>query len=379
MKRITIWDLDYYYAKNKKNLYNTDAMKISSFHKQLGDTINFVIKEDDIYRPYDIYYIIKENFKTPNPPAAFFFDKSVRWWGKAVKPRINWKMSDIMLGCRPDYLLYPNLDTRIERAERIQLFNNKGEPLKWIQDWGNSFKSKEYLVVDKFMWHSSRKNIIEALKKLKELPKISFSEPIFLQKIIPDEDIKKHFFELNFNANSRFVWRTISLKDADKAFDFLLEFKKKCPTVFVGTLMIDYRDWKKSHWEKKEWAIENFNDLRKVITRAKTEGTYIEIVMPSQRLDTPYYQLFEELASWTKKNFKRSWIEWISFKYGNKKTFDAAKYYWSKPKQWHSVFRVLLLQTREHSEFIRHRWKDDYVSKNDIPWMIWEKEFILKV
>ena len=54
-------------------------MKISSYHKQLGDTINFVTKEDDIRRPYDIYYIIKEKSETPNPPLDFLLNKKVRW------------------------------------------------------------------------------------------------------------------------------------------------------------------------------------------------------------------------------------------------------------------------------------------------------------
>ena len=53
-------------------------MKISSYHKQLGDQVNFVIKQDDIYRPYDLYYIIKENSKTPNPPFDFFTNSKVR-------------------------------------------------------------------------------------------------------------------------------------------------------------------------------------------------------------------------------------------------------------------------------------------------------------
>jgi hypothetical protein len=54
-------------------------MKISSYHKQLGDTINFVTTQDDIRRPYDLYYIIKENSKTPNPPLDFFTTSKIRW------------------------------------------------------------------------------------------------------------------------------------------------------------------------------------------------------------------------------------------------------------------------------------------------------------
>lgn len=54
-------------------------MKISSYHKQLGDKVNFVIREVDINRPFDIYYIIKENSKTPNPPFEFFTNSKVKW------------------------------------------------------------------------------------------------------------------------------------------------------------------------------------------------------------------------------------------------------------------------------------------------------------
>ena len=71
------------------NCVNDDAMRISSYHKQCGDTVNFVLKEDDIHRPYDLYYIIKENPKTPNPPVEFFINTKVRWWGSAVKARIK--------------------------------------------------------------------------------------------------------------------------------------------------------------------------------------------------------------------------------------------------------------------------------------------------
>lgn len=57
---------------------NPDAMKISSYHKQRGDIVNFVLKKDDIYRPYDLYYVIKEKQKTPLPPVDFFVNHHVR-------------------------------------------------------------------------------------------------------------------------------------------------------------------------------------------------------------------------------------------------------------------------------------------------------------
>lgn len=53
-------------------------MRISSYHKQKGDEVNFVQKDYDIRRPYDLYYIIKENAATPNPPLDFYTNSKVR-------------------------------------------------------------------------------------------------------------------------------------------------------------------------------------------------------------------------------------------------------------------------------------------------------------
>jgi hypothetical protein len=126
-------------------------MKISSYHKQLGDTINFVTTQDDIRRPYDLYYIIKENSKTPNPPLDFFTTRKIRWWGNAYRVKVNWKMTDAMLGCRPDYLLYPEYNTQLERAEHVRFFNNNAELLPIYQDYHNTLKKKKVIVTDKYM------------------------------------------------------------------------------------------------------------------------------------------------------------------------------------------------------------------------------------
>ena len=71
--------MDYYYSKKKVNCFNADVMRISSYHKQLGDQVNFVTSQYDIYRPYDLYYIIRENDKTPGPPSEFFLNPKVKW------------------------------------------------------------------------------------------------------------------------------------------------------------------------------------------------------------------------------------------------------------------------------------------------------------
>lgn len=126
-------------------------MRISSYHKQLGDQINFVEKEDDIRRPYDLYYVIKEKQSTPNPPMDFYTNSKVRWWGEANRARLNWKMDRVMMGCRPDYLLYPEKNTDLERSEYLRLFDNAAKLLPITQDARNTYKRKHTYVSDKYM------------------------------------------------------------------------------------------------------------------------------------------------------------------------------------------------------------------------------------
>lgn len=127
--------MDYYYAKVRKNVFNSIAMKISSYHKQLGDEINFVRTKNDLHRPYDRYYIFKEQSDIPDL-IEFLLDTSgkIFWYGQGVpQSRCNLELKDEILGCRPDYLLYPEKETRLERSEQVYFTNMQGKPLPWIQ------------------------------------------------------------------------------------------------------------------------------------------------------------------------------------------------------------------------------------------------------
>ena len=56
---VTIWDTDWCY--NKESFPNIYCMKLSSYHQQLGDTINFVRDEVDTTLACDKRYIFREN------------------------------------------------------------------------------------------------------------------------------------------------------------------------------------------------------------------------------------------------------------------------------------------------------------------------------
>lgn len=372
--RVTIWDLDYYHAKRKVNCFNPDVMKISSYHKQLGDSVNFVMKQDDIYRPYDLYYIIKEKTRTPQPPIDFIVNPKVRWWGKAYRTKINWRMNDAMLGCRPDYLLYPERNTKMERGEHIRLFNNNAELLPQVQEWRNTFTNKYAIVTDPYMWFADKNSIIQALKVLQEAEKISFLEPIWIQKVIAYKEIKDEFLKLKFAPGSLINWTNINFDQVDSAIQLIKDFKELNPHVAPSRLILDYREKNRSHWEDKKYALEDYERLKELIIRCKEETFNIEIRMPTSRFETPYFFLFEELAKWTKYNFTYSWLEYLSDRFG-KVSPSNMPHYWSNPQNWSELFRDLLRQTWTDTKFLLLRSKDNYVSENEIPWKLWEKEF----
>jgi hypothetical protein len=113
-------------------------------------------------------------------------------------------MSDAMLGCRPDYLLYPEYNTQLERAEHVRFFNNDGVLLPIYQDYTNSLKNKKVIITDKYMWISDNESIITALKRLEDTKNLYFLKPIRLQKLLYDEKLKEQFLKLKFSPGVNF-------------------------------------------------------------------------------------------------------------------------------------------------------------------------------
>ena len=374
MQKVTIWDMDFFHAKNRGKITNPDVMKISSYHKQLGDEVNFVTKEDDLNRPYDLMYIIKESSKIENPPTHYFLDKRVKWWGQSVRFRVNWKMSDAMLGCRPDYLIYPQHDKKVYE-EYVRLFNDNGKPLPIMQDWTTMVCRKRIVVTDRYMWCASKKDIIDALKKLQEMKKVTFSEPIWVQKIAMDKDIKEEFFKLNLAPGVKLQWSRVTWNRFKTLMEFFWEFKKVYShKVQLGQMLFDYRELiAPTHWESKDQAFRDFEVIREAVKIAKDLRIPLRIHMPEDRFETPYYVLFEALAHWSQHFFALSWLEYITTVYGFVQP-GALESYWIHPRKWSDMFRDLLVQTWKYKDFIRHRMGDDYVFENEVPWTIWEEE-----
>lgn len=373
--QVTIWDMDYYYSKNKVNCFNPTLMKLSSYHKQLGDEVTFVLTEFDIRRPYDIYYICREKKDCEMPPKDFFLNRKVRWIGAANKTRA-WTIPDVVYACRPDYLLYPEKNTTWERSEQVRLLDSKGNLLPRIQDWDNVFKKKRALITDNSLWTTSAENLKKALKTLAEIKNVTFLEPIWLQKILSDKDIEKLFLELKLSYGSNLKFLPIYPEDYNAARLLLEKMRENWPTTKIGELEIKLKPL--SHWEDKENALKDFAEVKRIIVDAKKHGFEIRIVELKERLDSPYFALFETITEWMKKMPQRSWLEYLTMSVGYA-PFGQVKEYWNNTGRWTPMFRDLLRQTYQDKEFLLTIWKNKSISENDIPWILWDKEFELGI
>ncbi len=370
--QVAIWDLDYYYASERRNLFNPDLMKISSYHKQKGDKVYLIVNQDDPYRYWDIIYICKEKSKTKNAPLCFYSDKRVRWWGDAYRSRVNWRMSDVMLACRSDYLLYPEQNTQLERAEHVRLFNNHAQLLPITQDYRNSFIKKKTIITDPYMWYANKKSIIEALDMLKETKNLYFLYPIWLKKIIDDKDIENKFLELKLTRGAHLEWGKVAWKDLDKCLDFLKRVKEKNPTVSIGAITIPYSEHPEAHWEDRKNAINDFNFIADAIVKGKKQKIRIIISPPAEQLETPYEFIFQSLCRWTAScRYKWSWLDYISMVYGK----NLNKIDWNFPSKWSIGFRDLLRNTYQNLPLLSTIWGNKKIHILDIPVEKWKKEF----
>ena len=310
MNRIMIWDMDWY----EKNSFTPkpDAMKIASFHKQSGDIIYFIAKEDDLLFDYDLIYVFRDKKNTSFPPLKILDSTKSRLCGdEFVYYEGYWKPDAKIAMVRPSYSLYPLSDRNIYKgAHIIQLFYGK-TLLKNKQDFTNFIKQskKKSLVVDTQLWDAEENDIVEALKELQELKNIEFRHPISLKRIIESEEIRKNFLELHFIGGTNMPFTNDlghEFEDAKLIIDFLKEFRSS-HHVKLGAVKFDSVIY--NHYEDHANGIKDLERILKIITYGKKQKIYIEAVSPSKRLTTPFWAFFELLEGWTKYDQYTSYIQ----------------------------------------------------------------------
>lgn len=311
MSRISIWDMDFYYKKSF--LPNPKLMKISSFHKQQGDLVNFVSEEYHINMPYDIYYIMRDKDATPRPSSKLIENNKVKLMGKGFKYQDNkYDTNEVIAAVRPDYSLYPEKEKNAYYNANIVQFYHNGKLLKVKQPFINTkINHKKTLVIDKEFWDSSIENIEFCLQELTDYKNIAFQAPIKLKILIENNYLFNLFLKLDFSQGTIFKFQNnvgSTYEDVLKLFDFYERLKLKFPHIKLGqipikTVLLD-------HWAGVEKGLEDLERCLKIAAESKEKKIRVLLVAPDRRrFETPYWYYFEILEAWTTYFEDYSYIE----------------------------------------------------------------------
>lgn len=364
---IMIWDIEWYYAEDKTNLINVDAMKISSYHKQRGDNVYLVKSKYDIKREWDMMYICKEYEDSPTPPLSLTLGNS-----KIIKIGSGWKRSDslnkVVAACRPDYLLYPNMqksdNTALERSEYWRFLDDEGNLLPLIQDASRNEKKNFIIVADKGLWDRDEKIILKVLRKIQDLGKyVSFLEPISIEKLLSNKTLTQQFLELKFKQNNNIRWTELKLDNADKFIYFYQEFKREHKNIVFQPLEIN----------PESITVEKMLEYTNIIARCFLCGLPITIKCNKNK---KYPQIVKILSDYTNGGKNLSWLEYITYRYHkNIKDNSSAIKLWLSPSRWDSNFRELLSLTYGDLSFLCIRPNKTLLSAKDIPTNVFKKTF----
>jgi hypothetical protein len=316
-KKIYIVDCDYLYATS--SIPNYKAMKLSSYHQQLGDTVSFITEEYQLTGKHDILYLLREQRSTPFPSGDILDDKRTILMGKAMQLFDDvQELPNAAAVCRPDYSLYSYPDTNLyQRSSLIQFINGK-YVIKNMQDWRRS-DARAVLVVDETLWDAPARVVSECLDMLKDEHNVIFLHPIKLKKLI-EPDVLSSFTKLKLAKFYKLRYNNNIGEDYDLVVKLIdaMQVVKNVYT-YLNIPPIPIKIITKDHWESKANIFYDFERCLKIMNYAQKKRVRVNFKYPTIRLASPSWQYFEFFKTWGNHHHTLSYIEAL--------TKNAAKFY----------------------------------------------------
>jgi hypothetical protein len=368
--RVTIWDMDWFHKQSF--VPNHKAQKISSFHKQKGDIVNFVDKSEHLTFEYDLLYIIRESKHTPFPKRQYIDKENVKLIGQEFDFYDNYYViEEVIEMVRPDYQLYyiPNKNV-YAGAHMIQMLHGtKFLPL-W-QDPMNVEKSRmqKTVIVDEQLWELSEDDLIKYFGLIKDYKYMMFKYPISLKRIVKD-NIWDLFKNLDFRSVTIFKFKNdlgSEFDDAKIIIDKLKEFKELHPHINIDGFPVKAVLY--DHWLDKTNGIKDLKRLLKITSYAKQNKIQVIVKTPRNRMITPYWFFFDMMENWTTESPYISYVEMMLLSI-TKRTKTNWQEILNNPSKW-SVPRVdfLLHVLTKYPEVIPYtivKWGDNCIDLNHI-------------
>lgn len=304
--RVTIVDLDWY---NKLSFVpNPICMKLSSYYKQLGYSVNFATKDFEIALSYDIMYLVREKLTGKIPPLINIRDSRVKLVGKAFRFYSNYlkQLDDTILACRPDYMLYDlPLSNREANNCYVQFFGSNGL-LPAIQDFHSAYeKAKDIVVIDENFWSKNIEDIEYCCEILKKEKNIVFSKPISLKILAKQREKRKFLLGLKLKQlYSCYFISDFEEKDNDDVMEFIREFRNVFPHHAIKP--IEFKIWRPNYAD-----IDNIEYGLKLAKAAKELEISIVLKAP-EREEAALWSYYEDFEAWSRNEFKNSYVDYVA-------------------------------------------------------------------
>lgn len=362
---VYIYDVDY----RENGSPNFLAMRVSSYHKQLGDTVTLLRPQDKMPKFPKCVYVFRQDPNLPKPPISMLMNNAVHVHG--IQYFDNWTPSDAQLACRPDYLLYPKGRDRFERADVVQLSNERGELLKARQNFHNTETNKATMITDEHLWSVPTSELVKAFDSLRGLKNIYFLKPITLSRLLDDKELREAFMKLRFANGKTLQWANsipFTRQHMAKVFNFFDEFKARHIRVNVGDVEFYPQTISRSDIEDLKLCIE-------AVLGMKERCWKFTIGKLKSRLDSVYVHYYEILHNWSIQPHL-SFFELIAQTPATRLRMSVEEYY-CHPELWtDEMFRagIELYHHFEEWGFTNARqlacwqYKDKYWSAPNMNW-----------
>lgn len=306
-KKIFIVDCDYLYATS--NIPNYKAMKLHSYHSQIGDNPTLIDHEYQLTDKHDTLYLIREQKNTPIPGGGILDDYRTILVGKQFEIFDDvWEMPNEVAVCRPEYSIYkydkPNI---YDRASFVQFINNRSI-LKNVQDWRRA-DNRVTVIVDHNLWDATPQIITQALESIRFERNIMFLHPIKLKKLL-DSNVMNAFLKLKLAKFYKIRYNNNIGDDYDSvviAIDIMKRLKKEFPYLNLSSLPV--KTFTKDHWENKDNIYYDFERCLKIMTEAQKQKVRINFRYPNIRLASPSWAYFEFFKTWSNHFHTLSYVE----------------------------------------------------------------------
>lgn len=342
-KKIYILDCDYLYETSK--IPNYKAMKLSSYHKQQGDSVTLITEEYHLTGSHDILYFIRELRHTPFPPGIFLEDERTILMGKEFEFYGDAKeLPDVAAAVRPDYNLYPEVEDNLYTRISYVQFLNKTTWLLNKQPWERS-RSRGVLVVDDTLWDAPDHVIIQSLEELRYKLNIGFLHPIKIKKLL-NPQVLEAFLQLKLAKFIKIVYNNNigeDLESIKKIIDIMKTIKEKFSYLNIGSIPVKIITT--NHWDDKQNILYDFERCLKVMNYAQLQKVRINFRYPRIRLASPSWTYFQFFKVWSNHYHTYSYIEALlitAVRY-NKVNYDKILQdpsYWHTPKITQAVHLV---------------------------------------